>query len=120
MTSNDLKQMKKKTASDEEHKIEKWLSLHKLTLDHSKTNYRIYSSISRIFLYQNIAQKVRCDLHRNTGWGRKDERFKNGYNSAKVVVTYIRPVPCNPLQLSIFLLVTHPSICCALPIVFSF
>ena len=56
----------------------------------------------------------------DTGWGRKDGRFRNGYNSAKVVVTYIRPVPCNPLQLSIFLLVTHPSICCALPIVFSF
>ena len=26
---------------------------------------RIYSSISRIFLYQNIAQKVRCDLMQN-------------------------------------------------------
>ena len=26
-------------------------------------NYRIYSSISHIFLYQNIAQKVRCDLY---------------------------------------------------------
>ena len=29
-------------------------------------NYRIYSSISRIFLYQNITQKVRCDLYTNT------------------------------------------------------
>ena len=28
--------------------------------------YRIYSSISRIFLYQNITQKVRCDLYTNT------------------------------------------------------
>ena len=29
-------------------------------------NYRIYSSISRIFLYQNITQKIRCDLYMNT------------------------------------------------------
>ena len=28
--------------------------------------YRIYSSISRIFLYQNITQKIRCDLYTNT------------------------------------------------------
>ena len=72
-----------------------------------------------------------CTLHQNvTDAGgcikvmlisdHENGRFRNGYNSAKVVVTYIRPVPCNPLQLSIFLLVTHPSICCALPIVFSF
>ena len=28
--------------------------------------YYIFSSISHIFLYQNIAQKVRCDLYMNT------------------------------------------------------
>ena len=36
-----------------------------IMLQFRKTTYHIYSSISRIFLYQNIAQKVRCDLYRN-------------------------------------------------------
>ena len=42
MTSNDLKKLEK-TANDEINKIEKWLLLNKLTLNHSKTNYMLFS-----------------------------------------------------------------------------
>ena len=42
MTSNDLQQLKK-AANDEIHKIEKWLLHNKLTLNHSKTNYMLFS-----------------------------------------------------------------------------
>ena len=41
MTSNDLKKLKK-TANDETNKIEKWLLLNKLTLNHTKTNYMLF------------------------------------------------------------------------------
>ena len=37
MTSNDLKKLEK-TENDEINKIEKWLLLNKLTLNHTKTN----------------------------------------------------------------------------------
>ena len=42
MTSNDLQQLKK-AANDEILKIEKWLLHNKLTLNHSKTNYMLFS-----------------------------------------------------------------------------
>ena len=43
--------------------IEMWF-IAKQFYDHIvMKKYRIYSSISCIFLYQNIAQKVRCDLY---------------------------------------------------------
>ena len=42
MTSNDLQQLKK-AANDEILKIEKWLLHNKLTLNHSKFNYMLFS-----------------------------------------------------------------------------
>ena len=42
MTSSDLKKLEK-TANDEINKIEKWLLLNKLTLNHSKTSYMLFS-----------------------------------------------------------------------------
>ena len=35
-------------------------------IENQINNYRICLSISRIFLYQDITQKVRCDLYTNT------------------------------------------------------
>ena len=43
MTSNDLKKLKK-TANHEICKIERWLLLNKLTLNHSKTKYLLFFS----------------------------------------------------------------------------
>ena len=42
MTSNDLKKLDK-TANEEINKIEKWLLLNNLTLNHSKTNHMLFS-----------------------------------------------------------------------------
>ena len=47
MTGNDLKTLEK-TANDEINKIEKWLLLNKLTLNHSKTNYMLFFSSKRM------------------------------------------------------------------------
>ena len=53
MTSNGLKKQEK-TANDEINKIKKWLLLNKLTLNHSKTNYMLFSpqkNVRGIFIY---------------------------------------------------------------------